>query len=188
MEDKMKSLGKYQGLGLIPVIILCWAISGFAENINVEIDAVNVIRSANQDTIHILAKPDLNLQDTTMHINRAILSATISPETQDTLTYLSIRLHPITTDWDLATATWNNPWTEPGGDYDKTHFGERLITKVEDQLVKIDITDLYMRWFDGRLPYYGFLIKISRSSWDQFTIVRNGNDPYATLNIHYSVY
>lgn len=84
--------------------------------------------------------------------------------------------------------SWNNPWIEPGGDYDQIHYGEFLVTDVGNQPLEMDITSLVMRWTDGRLPYYGFLVKISKSSWDRFTFVRNGNDPYATLSIQYSVY
>jgi hypothetical protein len=97
-------------------------------------------------------------------------------------------LHPITTDWNPANVGWSAPWTNPGGDYDDINYGEFLVTGVGNQPVEMDITSLLMRWTDGRLPYYGFLIKISRSSLDQFTMVRNGNDPYATIDIRYTVY
>jgi hypothetical protein len=184
----MNNIKKYPVLGLIPLLVALWAISGFGEEVEVNINSVMIISSPNQNTIHILAKPDLGLPDTTFMIDRAILSATILPQTQDTTTFLSIRLHPITTDWDPVNVAWSNPWTEPGGDYDEINYGEFLVTDVGNQPVEMDITSLVMRWSDGSLPYYGFLIKISKSSWDRFTFVRNGNNPYATFSIHYSVY
>jgi hypothetical protein len=188
MEDKMNRVKIYPILGLLPLIIALWAPTSLGDNVEATINSVVVINSPNQDAVHILAKPDLGLPDTTLMIDRAILSAAISPQTQDTVTFISVRLHPITTDWDLANVGWTNPWTEPGGDYDEIHYGEFLTTDVGNQPIKMDITSLLMRWIDGRLPYYGFLVKISRSSIDRFTLVRNGNDPYATINIHYSVY
>ena len=184
----MNRIKKYPISGLLPLIFALWAPTGFGENVEVAINSVVIINSPNQNAVHMLAIPDLGLPDTTLMIDRAILSAEILPQTQDTTTFISIRLHPITTNWDSANVGWNNPWTEPGGDYDQIHYGEFLVTDVGNQQVELDITSLLIRWTDGRLPYYGFLVKISRSSIDQFTLVRNGNNPYATLNIHYSVY
>ena len=183
--DKIK---KYPMMGLIPFLVVFWFASSLGEEVEININSVMIINSPNQNAIHILAKPDLGLPDTTLMVDRAILSATISPQTQDTTTFISIRLYPITTDWNPANVNWNNPWTEPGGDCDQIHYGEFLVTDVGNQPIEMDITSLLMRWTDGRLPYYGFLIKISRSSSDRFTIVRNGNDPHATIDIRYTVY
>jgi hypothetical protein len=188
MEDKMNRLKKYLLSGLVPLIVVFWTGFCFGEETVVNINSAIAISSPDQDALHILVKPALGLPDTTLRIERAILSATISPQTQDTTTFISIRMHPITTDWDPGNVNWNTPWTEPGGDIDEIHYGEFLTTEVGNQPVEMDITSLLMRWTNGRLPYYGLLVKISRSSIDRFTLVRNGNDPYATINIHYSVY
>lgn len=179
---------KYTISGLLPLIIALWAALGLADEIEVNINSVEIISSPNQDTLHILAKPDLVLPDTTLMIDKAILSATVSPQTQDTTTFISIRLHPITTDWNPANVSWNNPWTEAGGDYDEINYGELLVTEVGSQPIEMDLTSLLTRWANGTVPYYGFLVKISKSSLHKFNIVRNGNDPFATLNIQYSVY
>jgi hypothetical protein len=179
---------KYPILGLLALIVAIWVASSFAGEIEVNITSVMLINSPDQGTIHFLAKPELGLPDTTLMIDRAILNATIFPQTQDTVTFISIRLQPITIDWDPANVSWDNPWTEPGGDYDEINYGEFLVTGVGNQPIEMDLTSLLTRWADGALPYYGFLIKISISSWSNFAMVRNGDEPYATLSIDYTVY
>jgi hypothetical protein len=188
MEDKMNSLIKNPVWGVIPLIIIFWSALALGEESEVNINSAVIIKSANQDTLHILAKPDLGLPDTSIIIDKAILSATVLPQTQDTTTFISVRLHPITTDWNPANVSWDNPWIEPGGDYDQIHYGEFLLTDVGNQPVEMDITSLLSRWVEGGLPYYGFLVKISRSSRHKFVFTRNGNMPYATIDIRYSVY
>ncbi|RKX20084.1 MAG: hypothetical protein DRP26_02310 [Candidatus Zixiibacteriota bacterium] len=174
----------------IVVVILAplflFVFMGFAagdENI-VGIENATVIQDPGNGDYHILMRPELEFPDTTIDISRAFFDFEISPQTEDT-TFISIRLYPITVDWDAENVSWDFPWSEPGGNFDEVFYGEFLIVSPSEQHIRLDITDLCMRWADGRLPYYGFLLGASRSSWHGFNLIRDGTDPIATLTISY---
>lgn len=169
----------------LTALMFVLAVSAMAAEMIVEVNHVSVIHSEDMSEIHVLAKPDLDFPDTTMHIDRAFLNIQASPQTDDT-TFISIRVHPITTDWGWGNVDWETPWEDPGGDFDDRRYAEYMITLPELQDISIDITDLCSRWADGRIPYYGFLVTISESSLAQFTIERHGDSgPVATISLKY---
>jgi hypothetical protein len=158
----------------------------FAEESVFEITTATTI-TPDSGNARLLMKPGISLPDTTMVIDRAILDLWVSPQTEDT-TYISIRVYPITTNWSSETASWTTPWTNPGGDFDEVNYAEYAISLPGEQNIQVDLTDLCMRWADGRLPYYGFLIDISESSLAGVTFLNGegGNGPIARLTISYS--
>lgn len=182
----MKAINKYMTAGTIALLIIMLAGTATADENVVNINSAIVIRSPNYGEFHVLMRPQIKFPDTTMVVDRAFLNLIASPQTDDR-TYISIRLHPITTDWDGNNVSWDSPWTEAGGDIDEMFYGEHLIILPENQEIQIDITDLCMRWADGRLPYYGFLLKVSANSLSRFTVLRqNDSGPWATVSIQYT--
>ncbi len=135
----------------------------------------------------LLMRPEIGFPDTTTIIDWATLDLWVSPQTEDT-TYISIRIYPITTDWSPETATWNSPWANPGGDFNDINYAEYAISIPGERNIQVDLTDLCMRWADGRLPYYGFLIAISESSLAgvDFLNEDGGTGPLARLTLIYS--
>ncbi len=169
----------------LTALMFVLAVSAMAAENIIEVNQVSVIHSEDMSEIHVLAKPELGFPDTTMHIDRAFLNILAAPQTDDT-TFISIRVHPITTDWDVNNVGWDTPWQNPGGDIVETRYAEYMITLPELQDISIDITDLCSRWADGRIPYYGFLVTISESSLAQFTMERYGDSgPIATVSLKY---
>lgn len=76
---------------------------------------------------------------------------------------ITINAHRITTDWSSSTATWNTPWSTPGGDYHPTPYGTSTTNDVlalgdPNILFSIDVTDLVQDWVDGTYPNYGLLL------------------------------
>lgn len=169
----------------LTALMFVLAVSAMAAEMTVEVNQVTIIHSEDMSEIHVLAKPDLDFPDSTMHIDRAFLNVQASPQTDDT-TFISIRVHPITTDWGHGSVDWETPWVNPGGDIVETRYAEYMITLPELQDISIDITDLCSRWADGRIPYYGFLVTVSESSLAQFTMERESeNEPIATVLLKY---
>jgi hypothetical protein len=97
-------------------------------------------------------------------------------------------VYPITTEWSAETVTWNNPWTNPGGDFDDVNYAEYAVSIPGKQNIQVDLTDLCMRWADGRLPYHGFLISVSESSLAGIDLLNQEGDggPIARLTISYN--
>ena len=73
--------------------------------------------------------------------------------------YIEVDTHALTTDWTEYGATWNSPWTTPGGDYD----GYRTTTTIwgdEEGEVKSWIMTYIVRWwYGGELPNYGVILR-----------------------------
>jgi hypothetical protein len=183
---EMKAIKKYMTAGAITLWIIMLAGIAVADENIVEINSTTVIQPPDNSDFRILMRPEIQFPDTMMVVDRAFLNLLISPQTEDT-TFFSIRLHAITAEWDANDVSWDSPWVGEGGDYDSVFYAEKMITLPEDQEISIDITDLCMRWADGRLPYYGFLLKVSPSSLVGFTVARqNDTDPWARFSIKYT--
>ncbi len=181
----MKAIKKYTAAGAITLWIIMLAGIAVADENIVEINTTTVIHSPDNSNFRILMRPGIQFPDTNMVVDRAFLNLMVSPQTEDT-TFISIRLHGITTEWDPNNVSWDSPWVGEGGDYDSVFYAEKMITLPEDQEISIDMTDLCMRWADGRLPYYGFLLKVSQSSLAGFTVARQNDAPWATFTIKYT--
>lgn len=182
----MRSIRKYAVTGVLGLAFLFFTGAALADEANVTVNRATVINSQDNSDFRVLMRPEIQFPDTTMVVDRAFLNLRVSPQIEDT-TFISIRLHAITMDWDAGNVGWDSPWVGEGGDYDSVFYAEKMITLPEEQEIKIDVTDLCMRWADGRLPYYGFLLKVSQSSLAGFTVAReNDGDPWAMFTIKYT--
>lgn len=171
---------------LVVACLLLLAGQALAEENVIDVPNATMI-APDSGNARYLMKPEIGLPDTTIVIDRATLDLWISPQAEDT-TYISIRIHPITTEWDSETVSWNSPWITPGGDFNEINYAEYAVFVPAEQNIQVDLTDLCMRWADGRLPYYGFLIDISESSLAGVTFMNGekGNGPFAKLILIYS--
>ncbi|MBN2270186.1 MAG: tandem-95 repeat protein [Sedimentisphaerales bacterium] len=66
-----------------------------------------------------------------------------------------MQVYRVTSDWSEDTVTWNNPWTNPGGDYDPAIVVNGDCTATG--LRTIDVTEFVQAWSDGT-PNYGILL------------------------------
>jgi hypothetical protein len=70
----------------------------------------------------------------------------------------TINVYPLTTAFTESTATWNYPWTTPGGDYDNSITASADVPQEWENWVAWDVTDMLKnRW--SNIVNYGFLIK-----------------------------
>ncbi len=73
----------------------------------------------------------------------------------------TINVYPLTTAFDESTATWNYPWTTPGGDFDNSITASADAPELPDEVVALvewDVTEMVnSRWND--VATCGFLIK-----------------------------
>ncbi len=71
-----------------------------------------------------------------------------------------INVYPLNTVFSESTATWNSPWTTPGGDYDSTFGTSADVPEAWGNWVFWDVTEIFRnRW--NHVISYGFLIKDS---------------------------
>lgn len=157
----------------------------FADEAVFEISRGEVLHDPDSQNMRFLFRPNINIFGESTQILKAVLSTDILPLTNDT-TFLEIRIYPLTTNWNENNVTWINPWSVPGGDFDELQYAHALVTLPDEQEVTFNLTDLFQRFCDGRLEYYGLLVSVSTNSWDTFTLSNlNSDDPLATINVVY---
>jgi len=179
---------RYFSLGLAILTIACFFIPTQAHSGEriIEISTPTIIFSADSSRVHYLLNPPLDLPDTNI-IDFVWLSLWVQPLTEDTITYSSIRVFPISSSWGEENASWNFPWNSPGGDIDELFEADYAVSIPGEQLVEIDLTEMYRSWADGHLPYFGFLLNVSETSLAGVQFLSNpDNGNFAKLTIKFS--
>jgi hypothetical protein len=88
----------------------------------------------------------------------------------------TLYIYSLTTGFDETTATWNSPWTTPGGDYDNTISASADAPETLENWVEWNVTDIVKnRW--SNISNYGFLI---RDPLEDDT----GDGPYVRFRSH----
>lgn len=174
---------------LLALLIACSVFTGtgqvIAEEGFFDIEQVTTIYPDDYSALRILAFPQLPFPDTTIIVDRAYLNLIVEPNASDT-TFISVRLYPIIVDWIFADVTWDSPWSNPGGDIDDVNYSEYAVTLPGQQEIQIDLTDLCMRWSDGRLPYFGFIIEVADFSLAPLQFIYNNNGNFGQIVIAYT--
>ncbi len=67
-------------------------------------------------------------------------------------------IYRVSTSWSEETVTWNNPWTNRGGDFDNSVAFASFLPNHANCMVALDLTDLVQRWVNGKYPNYGVLL------------------------------
>ncbi len=73
--------------------------------------------------------------------------------------YIEVDTHALTTDWTEYGATWNSPWTTPGGDYDGYTTTTTIWGDEEDEWKSWIMTYIVRWWYSGELPNYGVILR-----------------------------
>jgi hypothetical protein len=70
----------------------------------------------------------------------------------------TVNVYALTKTFEESTATWNYPWTTPGGDFDNSISASADVPQAWENWVEWDITDIVKNRWSNVLDY-GFLIK-----------------------------
>ena len=88
----------------------------------------------------------------------------------------TLNVYPLTSSFGESTATWNFPWTNPGGDYDASVSASTDVPEEWENWVEWDVTDLLKnRW--SNVKSCGFLIKDAVEDTP-------GDGPYVRFHSH----
>lgn len=178
---------KITNIALSALLFLIPTVFMQAETLNITINSATFIQSPDSTSERTLIRPLITFPDSSISIERAFLEFWVVADRNNNI-LIPIRISPITQEWDSTNTAWNYPWTSPGGSFDDNICSERLLTQSGPQRIRIDVTDMVMRWADGRLPYYGFIITSTQSARGHFSIINqpNGNRWRAILTISYT--
>jgi hypothetical protein len=70
----------------------------------------------------------------------------------------AINVYPLTSGFNESTATWNSPWTTPGGDYDNSISASADVPEELNNWVAWDVTGILKNRWSNAVDY-GFLLK-----------------------------
>ncbi|HOU45188.1 MAG TPA: DNRLRE domain-containing protein, partial [Anaerolineaceae bacterium] len=90
--------------------------------------------------------------------NAVITSAIFYIYTDDGGNGQTFDLYRVTTPWEELTATWNDPWLNPGGDYDASVSYGRFMAAGPGCFNPVYLTNLVTQWVRGTVANHGFLI------------------------------
>ena len=183
----MKTKYLYIAVTFTLALVFCLGIA-IAEEVVIPVEDYAIIADAEDLNSRYLADPEISIRDTSIVIDQAMLELQVNAITENTITYASIEVYPITRQWELGNASWTCPWTRPGGDINEIRYAQYAISEPGVQVINIDMTDLHMSWHDDLMPYHGFMIIVSSSSLAQVQFLNGPNDDaaFASLRLQYT--
>lgn len=93
---------------------------------------------------------------TILSASLSLFALTKSPGAGDDI----LNIHKLTTDWNEGSATWNTPWTNPGGDFSATRSGFiQTDTAVNEYKESSDMSPLIQSWINDPTTNLGLLVK-----------------------------
>lgn len=90
--------------------------------------------------------------------NAIITSATLYLHEKDDRDDQVIFLYRVTTHWTETGATWDAPWSTPGGDFLTNPAYALFIPNQKNCSIALDLTALVQGWVSGAYPNHGLLI------------------------------
>lgn len=82
---------------------------------------------------------------------------------------LEVEVYPLGRSWDATNATWQQPWTEPGGDVDPEFFSVSTLAAARPAtLLRLDVTPMVRAMVKGDKSNYGFVLSIPRARGEGF--------------------
>jgi hypothetical protein len=92
-------------------------------------------------------------------------------------------IHRVTSAWDQSSATWNTPWSKPGGDYAPNPVAGGYI--IGNGIYGWRIDALAAGWVNGTLPNNGMLLKPTKLLNSRFRAFASGDPDVAKLTVTY---
>lgn len=113
---------------------------------------------------------------------RALISA------EDGASCVVLDAFPLSAEWDGATVAWDEGWTTPGGDFDRSEHAVWIAQPGEESLLRFDVTDMVSGWASGRLTNNGVVLAVS-PGWPGALgpcDLQGADVPVPVLKIHYT--
>jgi hypothetical protein len=98
---------------------------------------------------------------TTGRVDLAVLELRAAVSSDGNASRVPLEAHPLTTEWDGGTVSWDGTWTIPGGDFDPSMQSIWFARRGEGSVVRFDVTDMVAAWASGALANCGVLVAVS---------------------------
>ena len=77
---------------------------------------------------------------------------------------VALNAHPLTTEGDGATVSWDGSWSTPGGDFDRTEHAVWIARPGEHSILRFDVTEMVAGWASGAIMNNG-LVLLTSPGW-----------------------
>jgi hypothetical protein len=102
---------------------------------------------------------------------------------------IMLAAYPVTTDWNKSSASWSNPWTNSGGDYNDSLCEIGLVKSSGEERVRLEITHFVERWQKQSMANYGLIVFPLETDRKIMSLVHHPSfdtNVYAKVIIYYS--
>jgi hypothetical protein len=96
----------------------------------------------------------------TGRVDLAVLELRAAVSSDGNASRVPLEAHPLTTEWDSGTVSWDGAWATPGGDYDPAMQSVWFARRGEGSVVRFDVTDVVAAWASDVLPNCGLLVAV----------------------------
>jgi hypothetical protein len=67
----------------------------------------------------------------------------------------------LTKPWDAKTVSWNGPWDNPGGDWDRRLSAYGISEAGSGKILELDVTEFAREWLKEPSKNFGIVVKVS---------------------------
>jgi hypothetical protein len=157
----MMRVTKTAARSLLPVVILLAAVVS-ADARSVVIPASDLAVISNPEgaaEMRSLMRFDLpeELAGTTIEFAVVEFRATVTGS--DAAGVLTLDVFPVTTEWSGDAVAWDEGWSTPGGDFDRTIHAVWTAVSGPSSVVRFDVTDMVAGWASGEYPNCGLIVR-----------------------------
>lgn len=175
-----------KGLMLLGFVLLFGASNILAEDITVPVSDYTIINHDGGES-RVLVYFQIPKEVTASNFMFAEMSVGIAPQLEgDGL--LRIDCFAVTTDWMGSKVDWNQPWKNPGGDFDDDRLIMFNCNKVDTEMANFDLSGAVKWWLDGTRDNYGLIFLIPEhidSNYSLRSIPGHTDNTFAIVKIIY---
>ena len=147
-----------KGLLLMGLVLVFGASNIFADDITVPVSDYAVISHGGGEN-RVLVYFQIPEEVTASNFMFAEMSVGIEPQLAgDSL--LRIDCFAVTTDWLGGNVNWNQPWENPGGDFDEDRLIMFNCNTFDTEMANFDLSGAVKWWLDGTQDNYGLIFLI----------------------------
>ena len=148
---------------LLPLVLLVLAVAvgpSGAASVLVPAADVALIRNPESGTeMRSLMRFDLSGELAGTTIEFAVVEFRAIVTSADAGGVLTLDAFPVTTEWSGDAVAWDEGWSTPGGDFDRTIHAVWTAVSGESSVVRFDVTDMVAAWASGAYPNCGLIVR-----------------------------
>jgi hypothetical protein len=142
---------------LIGVVLVAFMVTSPAAAEKVSRSVVGVDTIEHESGVgRILFRADLDMEDENVAVRRALLRVPLA--SHEFSRAMTLRVHPVTTEWSRGSVGWTTGWTRPGADFEDLLHGRTEVSRTSEGEIVVDISILVKEIIEHGAPNRGFIL------------------------------